>query len=132
VPSILLIEDNPSDVLLVREALEEYGVDCEVFVATDGERAVQFIEQAEASVVPCPDLIVLDLNLPKRTGFEVLRVLRDNPTLGRTRVVILSSSDAPRDREDTARLGISDYIRKPTRLEEFLKIGAVLKGLLGE
>lgn len=127
-----MIEDNPADVLLVCEALEEHNVDCELLVASDGEKAVQFIEQASTSSEPCPDLILLDLNLPKHSGFEVLRGIRASSALQRVRVVILSSSGAPEDREETARLGISAYIRKPTRLEEFMKIGGVLKSLLLE
>ena len=68
---ILLVEDNPADVLLVREALEEHQVRADVYVVSDGEKAVRFVEE-DVNDLPCPDLIILDLNLPRKTGREVL------------------------------------------------------------
>ncbi|MGH9633004.1 MAG: response regulator [Bryobacteraceae bacterium] len=127
---ILLVEDNPADVTLVREALEEHRVDCNLVVLRDGEEAVEFIEQVDEGDAACPQLVILDLNLPKKTGREVLERMRTSPVCGRVPVAILSSSDAARDKEVTARLGVSRYIRKPSNLDEFLRIGGILKDLL--
>lgn len=129
-PRILLVEDNPADVLLFREALEEHAVACDLFVASDGEKAFQFIESAEAGDRPYPELIVLDLNLPKRTGHEVLHRLRKSELMSDIPVAILSSSAAPQDREHTETLGISAYLVKPAKLEDFMKIGKVIQNLL--
>ena len=127
---MLLVEDNPADVLLVREALEEHSVQAEVLVVSDGEKAVEFIEAAETGDGPKPQLIILDLNLPKRSGHEVLRRIRDSRAVANTRVVVLSSSDAPKDRETAGRLGITDYIRKPSSLEDLSAVGLLLHRLL--
>ena len=129
--NILLVEDNPADVLLVREALEEHQVRAAVYVVGDGEKAVRYINE-EAPALPCPDLIILDLNLPRKSGREVLEHIRANEMLAKVRVVVLSSSDAPRDMEESFRLGIAKYIRKPSSLSEFMKIGGVLRALLGK
>ncbi len=127
--NILLVEDNPADVLLVREALEEHKVRADVYVVSDGEKAVRFIDD-EAAALPCPDLIILDLNLPRKSGREVLEHIRASEMLAKVRVVVLSSSDAPKDMEESFRLGIARYIRKPSSLSEFMKIGGTLRGLL--
>ena len=128
--SILLAEDNPADVGLVREALEEYGVEGELIVATDGEKAIQFIHDIDAQQVTCPDLFVVDLNLPKKPGREVLESIRLSVHCLQTPVVILTSSDAQRDRDDAMRLGASKYLRKPSHLEEFIQLGAIFKAML--
>ena len=128
---ILLVEDNPGDVLLVREALREHGLTNELLVLTDGERAVEFIEKLETDKdAICPAIVILDLNLPKRTGHEVLKRMRQSDRCQQTPVVILSSSDALVDRQSVADLNISGYIRKPSTLDEFLMIGAFLGQLL--
>jgi CheY-like chemotaxis protein len=127
--TILLVEDNPADVLLIREALEEHSIRADIYVLSDGEKAVRFVE-TEAKGLAHPDLVILDLNLPRKTGREVLQHIRASETLGKVRVVVLSSSDAPRDMEESFRLGITKYIRKPSSLPEFMKIGGVLRELL--
>jgi chemotaxis family two-component system response regulator Rcp1 len=124
------VEDNPADAGLVREALEEHGTNCELTVITDGESAIGFIQQLDLSGDWRPGLVILDLNLPRRTGREVLQSLRASSRFGSVPTVILSSSDGKKDREETARLGASLYIRKPSRLGEFIQLGAVFKALL--
>ena len=128
---ILLAEDNPGDVFLIREALREQGLEYELFVVEDGEEAVAFVcrEGAYAGAAR-PDLILLDLNLPKYGGREILQKIREIPELANVPVAILSSSDWPKDKFDTAALGANCYIQKPFSLEEFMEIGAVLKELL--
>ena len=130
--SILLVEDNPADVMLLREAFIEHQVTCEVLVLTDGERAIDHIEAIDSWGADCPDIVILDLNLPKRPGSEVLERLRRSFRCGQAPVVILSSSDAPKDRNEAARLGATRYIRKPSRLDEFLQLGGIFKQMLTE
>jgi two-component system, chemotaxis family, response regulator Rcp1 len=130
VPCIFLAEDNPGDVDLLRVALEEHSVDCELLVAADGEKALRFLEDIGAGTLGCPALAILDLNLPKKTGREVLQRMRENPAWKSVPVVILSSSDSEKDRAETAELGASRYIRKPSSLDAFVQIGGVLKDLL--
>jgi CheY-like chemotaxis protein len=127
---ILLVEDNPADVGLVREALEEHVVDCDLTVITDGESAIRFIQELDRSDAELPTLVILDLNLPRRTGRDVLQSLRASVRLSKAPTVILSSSDGKTDREDAARLGASAYIRKPSQLGDFIALGAIFKSFL--
>jgi CheY-like chemotaxis protein len=124
------VEDNPADVGLVREALEEHSVDCELLLINNGEGAIRFIADAEAQGPSCPDLIILDLNLPKKPGRDVLEKIRESQHWRHVPVVVVTSSDAPRDRDDAGRLGASRYVRKPSRLADFLELGAVFKAML--
>ncbi len=95
---IVLAEDNPADVGLVRVALQTHGVHCDLHVIDDGEQALSFIERLDQdSRVPCPDLLLLDLHLPKHGGNEILKYLRASERCAQTPVVILTSSDAPSD-----------------------------------
>lgn len=131
-PTIVVVEDNPADVLLLREALSTHQVGSKMFLAHDGEEGIRLIESIDDGDMPCPDLIVVDLNLPRRSGFEVLARVRSSRRCADKPVVILSSSAAPTDREKAASLGASSYIRKPSSLKEFLSIGESLKGILAE
>src|SRR6516164_2377202 len=95
---ILLAEDNPGDIWLVREALRQHEIKCELEVVSDGEKMLSFIQSLDLNAnLPCPDLLLLDLHLPKRDGIEVLVHLRSSERCGRTRVIVLTSSDAPAD-----------------------------------
>jgi chemotaxis family two-component system response regulator Rcp1 len=128
-PEILLAEDNPADVYLIREALREHGVDCPVRVVWDGKEVLQFISDA----VPAEHglgLIILDLNLPRHDGIEVLQRLRQSEGLALVPVVVLTSSDSPRDRVVASDLGAACYVRKPSSLEQFLSLGGLFKKLL--
>ena len=127
---ILLVEDNTADVLLVREALAQHEVAPDLIVAGDGEQAIQFVNEVESRAAPYPDLVILDLNLPKRQGTEVLRRIRENDAWNRVPVVVLTSSDAPQDRDESTKLGVNLYVLKPGDLAEFLEIGAMLKSIL--
>ena len=126
---ILLVEDNPADAGLVREALEEYSVACELVVITNGERAIEFIKIADKGPAACPDLVILDLNLPRKAGQEVLACIRAT-RCRQTPVMVLTSSDSPKDREETARLGASRYFQKPSHFSEFLEMGSIFKTML--
>jgi CheY-like chemotaxis protein len=133
VPSryILLAEDNPADVLLVREAIDNRALNCEIRVISDGERVLQFIERIEADrALPLPQLILLDLNLPKRDGAAILKSLRASERCGQTPVVILTSSDSPRDEENATRFAALHYFRKGTSLEQFMKLGDIVNDII--
>ena len=128
---ILLAEDNPADVQLVREALEDRAVVCDLRVVQDGEQAIAFIERIDRnSHLECPSLVLLDLHLPKRNGDEILRCLRASERCGQTAVVVLTSSDSPRDLENAERHAALHYFRKPSSLEQFLLLGDIVKGIL--
>lgn len=128
---ILLAEDNPADVYLIREALREHGVDATVRVASDGREVLQLIcPEGAGAAVPHLDLIILDLNLPRHDGIEILERLRGSAQLAEVPVVVLTSSDSPRDQKVANQLGATCYLRKPSSLEQFLALGEVLKRLL--
>jgi len=102
----------------------------DVYVVPDGEKAIDFIEEAEGDPdAPCPHFLLLDLNLPRRNGFEVLQRLRASEKCRNIPVVIITSSDSPSDRKQAAEMG-AGYFRKPPSYEEFLKLGDLLKQVL--
>jgi CheY-like chemotaxis protein len=132
-PEVLLADDNPSDVYLIREALREHGVVCMLRVASDGKDALGIISgedpDAESGRL---SLIILDLNMPRHDGIEILQKLRASARLEHIPVVVLTSSDSPRDRQMANQLGATRYLRKPSSLDEFLGLGAIFKELLGQ
>jgi len=118
---ILLVEDNPGDVELIQEALRYGGVLNHVSIASDGEQATNFLMRGPGyERAPRPDLILLDLNLPKKDGFEVLSELKAVPALSRIPVVILTSSDADRDILKSYELRANCFVSKPVDVDEFL------------
>jgi chemotaxis family two-component system response regulator Rcp1 len=125
--TILLGEDNPADVYLIRQALEEHGVKYKLEIATHGGEMISALTSKGANP---PDLIVLDLNLPRYDGLEILKLIRNDNSLQRIPVVILTSSDSPRDRVAASDFGADCYIRKPSKLDEFMAIGQTLQLLL--
>jgi two-component system, chemotaxis family, response regulator Rcp1 len=129
-PRIVLIEDSRADVGLLREALERHNVHCEVTVISNGEAAVKFIDEIEGGRQPRPDLVVMDLNLPKKPGKEVLRRLRGSGACGNIAVVILTSSDNEKDKDDVAPFAPLHYLRKPSKLDDFLTLGALFKQIV--
>jgi CheY-like chemotaxis protein len=129
--NILLAEDNLGDVLLVQEALAAHNISHELFVVRDGGEALQFVARMGTDgQTPCPDLMLLDLNLPKVDGPAILAEFRKHPECIQTPVVVISSSDAPKDRDRIHALGVAHYFRKPSDLEAYLELGSVVKGLL--
>jgi CheY-like chemotaxis protein len=128
VPEILLAEDNPADVYLVKEALSEHGVDCTLRTLADGRDVLTIIASADSGWTP--DLIILDLNLPRHDGIEILQKVRETQSIAEVPVVVLTSSDSPRDRLTASDVGATRYVRKPSNLEQFLQLGALFKELL--
>lgn len=128
---LLLVEDNPADVELVEEALAEAALDCILSVVRDGRQAIDFIEHLEAEGDHCcPDLVLLDLNLPKVSGEEVLSRMRLSRKWRAAKVLIISSSDTPSDRERVKRLGANGYFHKPSSLTQFMELGPRVRAML--
>jgi two-component system, chemotaxis family, response regulator Rcp1 len=127
---VLMVEDNPADVALVQEALKEYSVDCELVVVHDGEKAIQHIGRIDQDEAESPALVILDLNLPRRHGREVLSAIRGSRKFDSVPVVVLSSSIASRDIAEAEALGATQYVRKPMDLEEYMQVGSVVKSIL--
>lgn len=119
---IVLIEDNPADVLLVELALRENNVACEMTLFNNGEEALSVLCPPEGSVENTfvPDAILLDLNTPKSDGFSVLARLRLNSRLAEVPIAIITSSQATSDQDRIARFGGIRYIKKPSQLDAFL------------
>ena len=125
---ILMVEDNPGDVLLVKEALNDSDLRYELSHVSDGEQAVAFLQRrGEYKRKRTPDLVLLDLNLPKRTGWEVFDEMRSEHALREVPVVILSSSGAPEDKRRAHHAPRAIYIQKPADFDEFLGIGKQIK-----
>ncbi|MCC9077163.1 response regulator [Litorilinea aerophila] len=120
---ILLVEDNPGDVRLTMEALKEAKVQNRLNVAWDGVEAMAYLRQeAPYTGVSRPDLILLDLNLPKKDGREVLAEIKQDSSLRRIPVVILTTSEADEDILRSYDLHANCYIAKPVDLEQFMKV----------
>ena len=116
---ILLVEDDPGDVVLVREAFEHDKVHNELRVASDGVYALEQLRDPELSL---PDLILLDLNLPRKDGREVLVEIRADPRLTAIPVVVLTTSDAEADILRSYELHANAYVTKPVDLRQFLRV----------
>ena len=128
---VFLVEDNPADVFFVRTALKSEGIDSDVRIAPDGEQAIAFVEITDADPeAPCPHVILLDLNLPCISGMEVLRRVKKSARFADVPVIIVTSSDAATDRAEAASLGANGYFLKPQNLDEYMKLGSVVKAVL--
>lgn len=115
---------------LIRESLCEAQVDADLHIVHDGEKAVHFFEQADGDSAPVPDMVILDINLPKRPGNEVLQQMRQSARCASALVLVVTSSDSERDREEMKKLGVAAYFCKPSDYQEFMKLGELAKGLL--
>lgn len=123
---ILLIEDNPDDVLFTLRAFAKNNIDNEVVVANDGEQALEYMLPTGEGVPLQPALVLLDVNLPKVNGLEVLRRLRADERTRALPVVVLTTSSEERDIVESYRLGANSYVRKPVVFGEFLEAANVL------
>ena len=120
-PHLLLVEDNPDDVELTRLALEDAGMRCDLEVVEDGADAIARMTAAkEPGGPPRPHLVLLDLNLPKVDGREVLQAIRANEATRSLPVVVLTTSTEPFDVDASYALGANSYIRKPVDFEQFV------------
>ena len=128
---ILLAEDNEGDVFLVRRALDEYIGRYQLLLARDGEEALRILERADVdNNAPSPDFAVLDLNLPRFGGIQILERLRKTARCAAAPVIIFTSSDSPQDKDAAFRLGANRYFEKPTDLDGFMRLGKVVKEIL--
>lgn len=115
------------------EAMEHAGVDAQMDVVQDGHAATQYFDGVDKDEsIPCPDLILLDMNLPKKSGDDVLKHLRASARCKFAKVLIVSSSDAARDRGAVEKYAVAGYFKKPSAYGEFMKLGGIVKELLRE
>ncbi|UYN89848.1 MAG: response regulator [Anaerolineales bacterium] len=125
---ILLVEDNPGDVRLTQEAFKDGMLRNNLHVAMDGEQAMDFLyRRGQFPDAPRPDLILLDLNLPKMNGREVLAAIKQDESLKRIPVVVLTTSQDEADITESYRQFASSYIVKPVSMEKFLKVVSSFK-----
>jgi chemotaxis family two-component system response regulator Rcp1 len=125
---ILLVEDNPGDVRLTKEALKDAKVRNHLNVVMDGAEAMAFLRrQGKHAAAVRPDLILLDLNLPKKNGREVLEEIKKDDSLQHIPVVILTTSQAEQDILESYRLRANAYVTKPVDLEQFLKVVGLIE-----
>jgi CheY-like chemotaxis protein len=124
---ILLVDDNPGDVRMVRDGLEETLPGAHLSVAADGAEAILFLRrEGRHAKAPRPDLIILDLRLPKKSGFDVLGEIKQDPALANIPVVVQSSSEAPIDIQRAYSLHANCYITKPAGFDEFSRTMRIL------
>ena len=120
---ILLVEDSPADIELTRQALAEAEIETEVTVCADGEAAGSYLRrEGDHADAPRPDLILLDLNLPKKDGRELLVEIKRDPDLSLIPVVVLTTSASEDDVLHAYREHVNCYIRKPVRLQDFINV----------
>lgn len=118
---ILLVEDNPADVLLTQEAFSEGKIRHRLWCVPDGEEAIQFLRRRGSySDAPRPDVVLLDLNLPKKDGREILAEIKEDPTLREIPVIILTTSQAEQDVFKAYKLHANCYLTKPIDVDEFI------------
>lgn len=119
----LLVEDNPGDVRLTQEALKSHKVQNNLHVVGDGEEAMAFLrKQGKYANAPRPDIILLDLNLPRKDGREVLADIKSDPSLKSIPVVVITSSEAEQDVIRSYNLNANCYVTKPVNLDQFIKV----------
>ncbi|SFF91769.1 Response regulator receiver domain-containing protein [Halopelagius inordinatus] len=119
---VLLVEDNPGDVRLTREAFDDGKIDNTLHVATDGVEALDFLHRrGEYSDAPRPDVVLLDLNLPRKNGDEVLAEVKDDPDLRRIPVIVLTSSESDEDILHSYEHHANAYLTKPVDPFEFME-----------
>jgi CheY-like chemotaxis protein len=129
---ILQVEDEEADIFLLRHVFERAGITCPVRAVTDGQMALDYLtgagKFADRRQYPLPCLVLLDLNLPKRAGLEVLAWIRAHPQFNHLVVVLFSSSALPEDLKRAYALGANSYIEKPSGMERTLELAQLLKG----
>ncbi|MCP3705569.1 response regulator [Paraburkholderia sp. CNPSo 3274] len=120
---ILMVEDSPTDVMMTREALDYYKVLNPLHIAEDGVEAIEFLKrEGKHATAPRPGLIILDLNLPRKSGQEVLQELKTDPELKNIPVVVLTTSKAEEDVAKSYGLHANCYITKPVDFEKFVEV----------
>ena len=125
---VLLVEDNPADVRLLQEAFRESKEPHEIHTVADGEQAIEFVYRRNGYAdKPRPDLVLLDINLPKRSGHDVLAAVKNEPKLRSIPVIMLTSSKSPKDITAAYDGHANAYLQKPTELAEYFDVVATVK-----
>ena len=120
---VLLVEDDPGDVLMTKEAFEDYKLKNQLHVVNDGSEAMAFLrQQGQYADAPRPDLVLLDLNLPRMDGREVLQAIKSDPELASIPVVVLTTSEAEEDVLRSYSLHANAYVTKPVDFERFIQV----------
>lgn len=132
-PVILLVDDNPHDVVLIRLAFRKVGIIDTIQLVKDGNEAMRYIKgegaYADRHHYPVPTLILLDLKMPQANGFDVLQMIRQSPALNQVTIVVMSGSKDDGDIAKAYQLGASTYLVKPTRFEELVRMMETVKEL---
>jgi CheY-like chemotaxis protein len=129
--TILVADDSADDIELLKRAFQKAGVNNPIHYVTDGAEAIDYLrDNAKASGAGCPLLMLLDLNMPRQTGFAVLDWLRQQPQLQSLPTIVLSNSDRPSDIEQSFCLGAQSYWTKPSRFEDLVKMMVRLREVL--
>ena len=121
--AVLYVEDDDASFLLVQLTIQDAGLPIELYRASDGEKALAFLQKTEPHYqqVPRPDLILLDLNTPKKNGFEVLREIKASVSLRSIPIIVFSSSTLAADKKTSLALGADDFVTKPSSLDLFIE-----------
>ena len=129
---ILVIEDNPGDLLLLRFGLDHHQMEYVLSVLVDGEEAIRFVESQRSVTSPEPCVIVLDLHLPKHSGSAVLKEIRRQPALAHVRVVVWTTQGSPAEEREVRQLGVRLYKTKPPELDGWISLGGEILELCHE
>lgn len=123
VVEILLVEDNPGDARLAKEALRESSIKNNLYMVDDGEKALDFLyKRGNFKSAPHPDLVLLDLNLPRISGHQILAIIKTEDTLRKIPVVVLTMSSSQKDIEESYNLNANCHVTKPLDLNEFIEV----------
>ena len=122
---VLLVEDNPADQQLCLRAFQKGKINVNIHIVSDGQEAMDFLLNqhtfTDKTKYPRPDLVLLDINMPRKDGKQVLKEIKDNPDLKLIPVVMLTTSDQEKDIIDSYQLGVNSYISKPVRINDFVE-----------
>lgn len=118
--NILLVEDNEGDIFLTTETLEDGNITNRISIARDGLDAIDLLEKSVTNSQDLPDLVLLDINLPKVNGFAVLKHIKDSNSLGHIPVIILTTSNSPEDKKMATELKANNYLFKPAEINDII------------
>jgi chemotaxis family two-component system response regulator Rcp1 len=125
---ILLVDDNPDDIMIAKRAFKQSDIRNKIYVTHDGDEAIQFLrKEGKYKDAPTTGLVILDLNMPKVNGFEVLETIKGDDKLKSIPIIVLTSSSRPEDIERAYKLGCNSFIVKPVSFEDFIEATMEIK-----
>ena len=131
-PVILIAEDNENDIFMLRRAFTQLEIDSPIFIVSDGEQAISYLhgdgKYSNRAEYPLPDLLLLDLKMPRTNGFEVLQWIREQPELFGTRVVVLTSSAISADINRAYEAGANSFLTKPSDFQSYVELTEFING----